>query len=150
MQLYKQIIIERNPVEVLHAFTMSKHTKVWWSGCETFFDPHAQCISWQWRQPDGAFQYITHGTIKQYDAGLFLELENIWQYEFAKAEPIGPLSLLLECTPQIGHTLLVVKHTGFKTGNLLWDEYYEAVDKGWDAVLPMLKAYLEKPATAGQ
>jgi uncharacterized protein YndB with AHSA1/START domain len=150
MQLHKQIIIERNPVEVLQAFIFSRHTRQWWYGCETYFDLAAHSFSWQWRNPDGAFQYITHGRIKQYEAGLFLELEDVWQYDFQKTNPIGPVGLLLECTPQAGHTLLIVKHFGFNTGNLMWDEYYEAVDKGWDAVLPRLKEHLEKPATAWQ
>ena len=150
MELHKQIIIERNPVEVLTAFLYSKHTRLWWNGCETFFDLASHCLSWQWRQPDGAIQYLTHGTVKQYEAGLFLELENIWQYDHSKPDPIGPVQLLLECTPQAGHTLLVVKHSGFRTGQMQWDEYLDAVDKGWDWVLPQLKAYLERRATDGQ
>jgi uncharacterized protein YndB with AHSA1/START domain len=150
MELHKQIIIERSTAEVLNAFLYSKHTRQWWYGCEVFFDGSARCLSWQWRKPDGAFQYITHGSIKQYEAGLFLELENVWQYDFEKAEPIGPVSLLLECTPQAGHTLLIVKHRSFKGSNLMWDEYFNAVDKGWDAVLPRLKEYLEQPLTTLQ
>lgn len=150
MELHKQIIIERSTAEVLNAFLYSKHTRQWWYGCDTYFDLALHCLSWQWRKPDGAFQYITHATIKQYEAGLFLEMENVWQYDFEKTEPIGPVNLLLECTPQAGHTLLIVKHRCFKCGNLGWDEYFEAVDKGWDAVLPRLKEYLEKPLTTWQ
>jgi uncharacterized protein YndB with AHSA1/START domain len=145
MDIQTQIIIERSSTEVLEAFLHSRHTSQWWLGCETFADVHFNnTISWQWRDESGRFLYITHGHIAGYQAGIFLEIENIWQYDFTSSiNPVGPLKLLLECTPQAGHTLLVVRHTGFENIAKDGQAFYKAVTDGWALVLPQLKKHLE-------
>jgi uncharacterized protein YndB with AHSA1/START domain len=145
MTIQTQIIIERPSSEVLEAFLQSKHTTQWWLGCETLADVHEKnIISWQWRDEAGNFLYITHGQIAGYESGIFLAVENIWQYDFTSSfNPVGPLKLLLECTPQAGHTLLIVHHTGFE--NIATDAqvFCKAVADGWALVLPQLKKHLE-------
>lgn len=145
MDIQTQIIIERPSTEVLEAFLDSKHTTQWWLRCETFADVFSKnTISWQWRDEEGKFLYITHGHVAGYQAGIFLELENMWQYDFTSSiNPVGPLNLLLECTPQAGHTLLVVRHTGFENITTDAQVFYKAVEDGWALVLPQLKKYLE-------
>jgi len=70
-------------------------------------------------------------------------VENIWQYDFSSSNPVGPLQLLLECTPQAGHTLLVLRHTGFENIATDVQAFYKAVEDGWALVLPQLKKHLE-------
>jgi uncharacterized protein YndB with AHSA1/START domain len=145
MQIVAQIIIERPSTEVLEAFLHSRHTSQWWLGCQTLADTQsAKIISWQWRDEAGKFLYITHGQIAGYEPGIFLAVENIWQYDFTSSiHPVGPLKLLLECTPQAGHTLFIVHHTGFENIATDIQVFYKAVEDGWASVLPQLKKYLE-------
>ena len=117
--------------------------QAWWQGCHTFADVAAGYISWQWRDADGRFQYISSGAIHQYEPGLFLQLRHMWQYDFEKANPLGPVDLLIECTPQSGHTLLHIQHGPFATHSAEWQAYAAAVESGWQQVLPQLKQYLE-------
>lgn len=140
----KQIIIRRPTAEVLEAFLKTVHTAQWWQGCQTHVDEAAGMLSWYWRNHEGSFAYITHARIQQYQPGLFLELNDIWQYSKTDAAPIGPLRLLLECTPHSDATMLVLRSSGFISGDARWKQYYDDVNKGWDEVLPRLKQYLEQ------
>lgn len=144
LQIDKQIIIQRNVFEVLEAFVKTEHTAQWWMGCQSFFDQKAGILSWQWRNAEGGFDYITHCQVVQYQEGLFLELNNIWQYSRTDQTPIGPLQLLVECTPHSGATMLVLRSSGFLADDPRWKKYYDDVNKGWDMVLPQLKQYLEQ------
>ncbi len=146
----RQIVVNRSPFEVLNAFMKTSETAAWWNGCQTFCQPKKSGIlSWQWRNAAGHFLYITHGTIQQYEPGLFLDIENIWQYNFAGSELLGPLHLLIECTPQAGSTLLIIRHSGFTDANEQWMQYCQDVENGWNTVLPQLKVHLEKRTTDG-
>ncbi|MCC6762529.1 MAG: SRPBCC domain-containing protein [Chitinophagaceae bacterium] len=143
MLVTAQIIIHRPSSEVLEAFLHTQHTQAWWQGCHTFADVAAGYISWQWRDADGRFQYISSGALQQYEPGLFLQIRHMWQYDVEKANPLGPVDLLIECTPQSGHTLLHIQHGPFATHSAEWQAYAAAVESGWQQVLPQLKQYLE-------
>jgi uncharacterized protein YndB with AHSA1/START domain len=144
LEVKSNIVIAKDSFSVLDAFTLYFHTRHWW-GCQGTLvrTMPGGIASWQWRPFDSHFSYITHGMVKQYEAGLYLQVENIWQYDFEMPEPLGPINLLIECTPQAGSTLLSVVHSGFVPNQPLWDEYYTSVKDGWEIVLPRLKAYLE-------
>ena len=144
LHIDKQIIIRRPPSEVLEAFLKTTDTQQWWLGCQTYVDEAAAMLSWQWRNLEGCFNYITHARIQQYQPGLFLELNDIWQYSKTDPTPIGPVQLLIECTPHSDATMLVLRSTGFKSSEARWQQYYDDVSTGWDTVLPQLKQYLEQ------
>jgi uncharacterized protein YndB with AHSA1/START domain len=143
MLISKQIIIERNCHEVLAAFLETRHTETWWQGCQTFFQKEQHVLSWYWRDAAGNFQSVTHGQVAAYEAGLFLLLRDCWQYSQEAPEPIGPVELLIECTPHNGAGLLVIRHDCFTETGEQWKAYAEAVSSGWDIALQNLKSYLE-------
>lgn len=144
MQIEKQIIIPTAPQKVLEAFMQSRHTMEWWGQCESFFDLQHKTFSWRWHNGEKGMMYLTHGRILDYASGVFLHLHDIWQYAFDKPQPTGPVSLLLEVTPQVNDTLLILKHDGFVAGDSIWEQYAKAVSEGWDSMLPQLKNYLEQ------
>jgi uncharacterized protein YndB with AHSA1/START domain len=143
MEISQHIILCCKPENALVAFMNTKHTSQWWNDGAAFFDLPAKTFSWHWRATDGSFLYITHGHILSFIPGVCLQLHNMWQYDYQQPEPAGPLSLLIECTPQVNDTLLVIRHNGFEPNTPAGLAHARAVEEGWHKVLPQLKNYLE-------
>lgn len=141
-QVDASIIINATPVTVIDAFTKPEHLKGWWG-------VHSSLVQTQpgglyllaWKGNEG-FSYVNTGIVKGYEQGLFLEIEKLC-YLNTERQILGPMTLLIECSPHNSATYVHVCQGGYQWGGD-WDWFYEVVMENWPVALQLLKKYLEK------
>jgi hypothetical protein len=136
------IIINAAPVAVINAFTEEKHLKGSWGVYSSLVQPvPGGLYLLTWKGNEG-FNYINTGIVKAYEAGLFIEIEK-WTYLHTERQLLGPMTLLIECTPHNSATYVHVRQGGYQTGGD-WDWFYDVVMENWPKALILLKKYLEQ------
>ena len=139
------ISIKRTPTEVLDAFTDFETLQGWWGVQKALIEKKKgglYCLGWDISE-DG-FKYVTSGTIKQYDAGSILEIEN-YAYFHPNLPILGPMNLTIKVEPENDNTSLTsltIIQSGYQEGED-WDWYYKAVKVAWPDVLKTIKQFLE-------
>lgn len=131
---------------------------------EAFFDPHALASWWQAEasvtigRPLGIYAVqwapapVTDdmlGVLGGTFYGVVMDYREREGFFLAEAhwlppagEPIGPMAFEVTLAHAAGVTRVRVKQTGFEESPR-WRRYYQVINEGWQASLPLLKAYAE-------
>ncbi len=137
------ILINTNPHHALNAFTELDLLRGWWGVERALIEKRPGGVyALGWNITEAGFKYISSGTVRSYEKGRLLEIENL--VYFNPERPIlGPMTLQVKVENKGGATELSLCQDGYQNGPD-WDWYYEAVKDAWPKVLVTLKEYLEK------
>jgi hypothetical protein len=137
------IIINVPPALVLNAFLEQQHLNSWWGVERSLVEPKPGGLYLlAWKGGGDGFTNVNTGIIKSYEPGLYLHIEKCSCLNTAR-QIMGPMELLLECTPQNNSTYLHLRQSGYQHGSD-WNWLYESVVENWPKALQLLKMYLEK------
>jgi len=137
------IIIHVPPAQVLDAFIEQQHLHAWWGVNRSLVEAKPGGLYLlAWKGGAQGFDYVHTGIIKSYEPGLYLEIAS-FSYLHPEKQLLGPMELLLECSPHINSTYLHVRQSGYQYGGD-WDWFYEVVREHWPKTLQLLKEYLER------
>lgn len=150
LQVELSVIIQAPPERVLAAFFNPEDLARWWQVARSVTVPRPLgmfALEWDSTQFDddvlGRLGGAFHGTVMDYRAGEeFFVADAYWSPP--DGEPIGPMALIVTCTPQSGGhiTSLTVRQSGEDEG-IRWQRYFEIVAGGWERALSALKEYLD-------
>lgn len=141
-QVETSIIIHTTPSNVINAFTEQRHLAGWWGVHSSLVQttPGGLYLL-AWTGAGGSYDYVNTGIVKAYEAGLFLEIEKL-SYLNPQRQPLGPMNLLIECSPHNTSTYVHICQSGYQSGGD-WDWFYEVATENWPKALQLLKRYLE-------
>jgi len=94
-----------------------------------------------WEPSDKGFRYVTTGTVKSFQPGDCLRIENLVYFN-PEQMVLGPTVLTVKVDGEQDKTRVSVCREGYRDG-LDWDWYYESVVHGWPNALAHLKRFLE-------
>jgi len=136
------IIINAPATAIIDAFTDPRQLKGWWGVHSSLVQPAPGGLYiLAWKGNEG-FNYINTGIVKAYEAGLFIEIEKL-SYLNTERQILGPMTLLVECSPHNASTYVHVCQGGYQSGGD-WDWFYDIVLENWPIALQNLKKYLEQ------
>ena len=157
LQVELNVIVQAPPERVLNAFFDPGDLTKWWQVVRSVTIPRPLgTYAVEWESTDfrdevlGPLGGAFHGTVMEYRAGEeFFVADAYWSPP--DGEPIGPMALLVTCTPQAGGhiTNLVVRQSGEADG-LRWQRYFEIVAAGWTRALGELKEHLDRESLRGR
>jgi uncharacterized protein YndB with AHSA1/START domain len=140
-QVDASIIIDVPAKAVIDAFTDPAYLKGWWGVHSSLVQPvPGGLYLLAWKGNEG-FSYVNTGIIKGYEAGIFIDVEKLC-YLSVEKQILGPMSLLIECSPHNSATYVHICQGGYQSGGD-WDWFYDAVVENWPIALQNLKNYLE-------
>jgi uncharacterized protein YndB with AHSA1/START domain len=84
---------------------------------------------------------VFHGTVMDYVPGRELVVADAWWLP-PDGDPIGPMSLEVNCRLEGSGCRLRVRQSGFEESPR-WRRYYDVIAHGWRSSLGALKAYVE-------
>jgi uncharacterized protein YndB with AHSA1/START domain len=150
LQVELSVSVRATPDRVLSAFFDPQDLAAWWEVERSVTVPRPLgTYAVEWASTDvrddvlGRLGGAFHGTVMDYRPGEeFFVADAFWSPP--DGDPIGPMSLVVRCTPQTGDqgTILTVRQTGEGDG-VRWQRYFEIVAHGWRQALEALKDHLD-------
>jgi uncharacterized protein YndB with AHSA1/START domain len=147
----RNVIVQATPQRVLSAFFDPQDLAEWWQVERSVTVPRPLgTYALEWPSTDfrdevlGRLGGAFHGTVMDFrDGEEFFVADAYWTPP--DGDPIGPMALVVTCTPQTGGhiTNLKVRQSGEDEG-IRWQRYFEIVAGGWQRALGGLKDYLDK------
>jgi len=149
MQFDHSILITAAPTRVLAAFFDPAALAVWWQTARSVTTPRplgVYAVEWE-PTPEadellGRLGGVFYGTVTDYQPGRELLVSEAWWLP-PDTNPIGPMSLLVNCTMDGPACRLRVRQTGFDESPR-WRRYYSVIERGWKLSMVALKEYVER------
>lgn len=145
------VIVQAPPERVLNAFFDPADLTTWWHVIRSVTVPRTlgtYAVEWESTEHQdevlGRLGGAFHGTVIDFRAGEeFFVADAYWTPP--DGEPIGPMALVVTCTPQSGGhiTRLAIRQSGDDDG-VRWQRYFEIVARGWQHALEELKDHLDR------
>jgi uncharacterized protein YndB with AHSA1/START domain len=142
------ILITAAPTRVLGAFFDPAALAVWWQAARSVTAARplgVYAVEWD-PTPDadevlGRLGGIFYGIVMEYKPGRELFVADAWWIP-PTGDPVGPMSLQVNCTMDGPACRLRVRQSGFEDG-ARWRRYYNVIEHGWRTSMVALKAYVE-------
>ena len=142
------ILITAAPTRVLGAFLDPGALAVWWQAARSVTAAHplgVYAVEWD-PTPEadevlGRLGGIFYGIVMEYKPGRELFVADAWWIP-PDGDPVGPMSLQVNCTMDGPACRLRVRQSGFEDG-ARWRRYYNVIEHGWRTSMVALKAYVE-------
>ena len=149
MQFDNSILITAAPTRVLAAFFDPVALAAWWQAARSVTTPRplgVYAVEWE-PTPEadellGRLGGVFYGTVTDYQPGRELLVSEAWWLP-PDTNPIGPMSLLVNCTMDGPACRLRVRQTGFDESPR-WRRYYSVIERGWKLSMVALKEYVER------
>jgi uncharacterized protein YndB with AHSA1/START domain len=147
------LLIDAAPSRVVSAFFDPDALSIWWQALRSVTTPRVLGVyAVEWEPTPfsdeilGPLGGVFFGTVIDYrtDQG-FAVGDALWLPP--AGEPVGPMSLEVQCTVEGTACRLRVRQRGYEEGER-WKHYYDVITGGWHASLNTLKHYLEQPAAS--
>ncbi len=137
-----EIRIKADAETILSAFVDVDKMKDWWGVDSGFIEKKdGGLYTITWLRSKHGIKFISTGRIKLFDRKSHLSLEDML-YLNSEKPILGPFTITYTVESHRGYSILKVKQTGFKKGEIN-EWYYHAVLDGWPEALIMVKKYLE-------
>lgn len=142
------ILINAAPARVLGAFVDPVALSAWWQTSRSVTTPRplgVYAVEWDpTTDADdllGRLGGVFYGIVMEYKPGRELFVADAWWLP-PDGEPIGPMSLQVNCAMDGAACRLRVRQSGFEDAPR-WQRYYGVIERGWRTSLAALKAYAE-------
>jgi uncharacterized protein YndB with AHSA1/START domain len=142
------IAIDCPPARALAAFFDGDALSIWWLAVRAITTARplgVYAIEWAPSEERddllGRLGGVFHGTVVDYTAGREFFVADAWWLP-PDEEPIGPMSLEVNCVADGAGCRLRVKQSGFEESPR-WRRYYSVIARGWQTSLAALKQHLE-------
>ena len=151
-----EVTVQAPPGRVLKAFFDPDDLAHWWQVVRSVTIPRPLgTYAVEWAPTElrdevlGRLGGAFHGTVMEYRAGEEFFVADVY-WSPPDAEPLGPMSLIVTCTPHAGGccTTLVVRQSGDVDG-VRWRRYFDIMAGGWERALGELKDHLEREPLKG-
>jgi uncharacterized protein YndB with AHSA1/START domain len=146
----RSIVISAPPARVLGAFFDPSALSAWWQTCRSVTSPRplgVYAVEWEpTLEVDdvlGRLGGVFYGVIVEYKPGRELFVADAWWIP-PDGDPLGPMSLQVDCAPERHACHLRVRQSGFENSPR-WERYYRIIDHGWETSLAALKIHVERP-----
>lgn len=143
------ILIRASPDRVLGAFFDPDALAAWWLAARSVTTPRplgVYAIEWNpSREADailGRLGGVFYGIVMEYKPGRELFVADAWWLP-PDGEPIGPMSLQVDCSREETGCRLRIRQSGFEETSR-FRRYYSVIERGWHISLAALKEYAEK------
>ena len=143
------ILIRAAPDRVLGAFFDPDALAAWWLAARSVTTPRplgVYAIEWNpSREADailGRLGGVFYGIVMEYKPGRELFVADAWWIP-PDGEPIGPMSLQVDCSREETACRLRIRQSGFEE-TPRFRRYYSVIERGWHISLAALKEYAEK------
>jgi uncharacterized protein YndB with AHSA1/START domain len=142
------ILITGAPTRVLAAFFDPRALGIWWQTVRSVTTPRPlgiYAVEWEPTiEVDdllGRLGGVFHGGVVEYQPGRELVIADAWWLP-PDTNPIGPMSLQVQCAMDGPACRLRVRQTGFEESPR-WRRYYGVIEVGWLKSMVALKQYVE-------
>ena len=142
------ILITAAPTRVLGAFFDPVALAAWWQAARSVTAARTLAVyAVEWDPtPDadeilGRLGGIFYGIVMEYKPGRELLVADAWWIP-PDGDPVGPMSLQVNCTMDGPACRLRVRQSGFEDG-ARWRRYYNVIEHGWRTSMVALKEYVE-------
>ena len=143
------ILIRASPERVLAAFFEPEALAAWWLAARSVTTPRPLGVyAIEWNPTDesdailGRLGGVFHGLVMEYKPGRELFVAEAWWIP-PDGDPIGPMSLQVNCSSEEGACRLRVQQSGFEE-TPRFRRYYTVIERGWHISMAALKAYAEE------
>ncbi len=143
------ILIDAAPEDVLAAFVKPEALASWWLTARSVTVPRplgVYAVEWDpSREVDailGRLGGVFYGVVMEYKAGRELFVAEAWWIP-PDGDPIGPMSLQVNCAREAGACRLRVRQSGFEE-TPRFRRYYTVIERGWHMSMAALKKYVER------
>jgi uncharacterized protein YndB with AHSA1/START domain len=143
------ILIMAAPTRVLGAFVDPAALAAWWQTSRSITTARplgVYAVEWDpTPDPDdvlGRLGGVFYGIVMEYKPGIELFVAEAWWIP-PDGDPVGPMSLQVNCTMDGPACRLRVRQSGFEDG-ARWRRYYSVIERGWQTSLVALKDYVER------
>src|SRR4051794_4097204 len=145
----QSILIRASPDRVLAAFVEPEALAAWWLAVRSVTTPRplgVYAVEWN-ATPEadallGRLGGVFYGLVMEFKPGRELFVADAWWLP-PDGEPIGPMSLQVNCAREESGCRLRVRQSGFEE-TPRFRRYYSVIERGWQISLVALKDYLEK------
>jgi uncharacterized protein YndB with AHSA1/START domain len=142
------VLIGATPGRVMAAFFDARALATWWQTVRSVTTPRplgVYAVEWEPTVDAddelGRLGGVFHGTVMDYVPGRELVVADAWWLP-PDGDPIGPMSLEVNCRLEGSGCRLRVRQSGFEESPR-WRRYYDVIAHGWRSSLGALKAYVE-------
>jgi uncharacterized protein YndB with AHSA1/START domain len=145
----QSILINAAPTRVLAAFFDPLALEIWWQVVRSVTTPRPMGVyAVEWAPTAdaddvlGRLGGVFSGRVMEYRPGQELFVADAWWLP-PDGDPIGPMSLEVNCRMDGPACRLHVKQLGFED-TARWRRYYAVIAAGWRSSLAALKHYVER------
>jgi uncharacterized protein YndB with AHSA1/START domain len=145
------ILIMAAPTRVLGAFFDPVALHAWWQTSRSITTARplgVYAVEWDpTPDPDdvlGRLGGVFYGIVMEYKPGIELFVAEAWWIP-PDGDPVGPMSLQVNCTMDGPACRLRVRQSGFED-SARWRRYYSVIERGWRMSMVALKGYVEGQA----
>jgi uncharacterized protein YndB with AHSA1/START domain len=142
------ILITAAPTRVLGAFFDPIALGVWWQTTRSVTAARTLGVyAVEWAPTSDADEVlgrlggIFYGIVMEYKPGRELFVADAWWVP-PDGDPVGPMSLQVNCAMDGPACRLRVRQSGFEDG-ARWRRYYNVIEHGWRTSMVALKEYVE-------
>lgn len=142
------ILISAAPTRVLQAFFDPAALSAWWQTTRSVTTPKVlgvYAVEWEpTKEADdvlGRLGGVFYGNVMEFKPGRELFVADAWWIP-PDGDPIGPMSLEINCTMDGPACRLRVRQSGFEESTR-WQRYYSVIERGWHFSMAALKEYVE-------
>ena len=142
------ILITAAPTRVLGAFFDPAALSTWWQTVRSVTTPQplgVYAVEWEpTAEADdvlGRLGGVFYGIVVDYQPGRSLVVSDAWWIP-PDSNPIGPMSLAVQCAMDGPACRLRVQQTGFEDSPR-WRRYYSVIELGWHVSMAALKQHVE-------
>jgi uncharacterized protein YndB with AHSA1/START domain len=143
------ILISAAPTRVLNAFVDPAALSRWWQTTRSVTAARplgVYAVEWDATADVddvlGRLGGVFYGTVMEYKPGVELFVADSWWLP-PDTDPIGPMSLQVNCSLEGPACRLRVRQSGFED-TARWKRYYSVIERGWHVSLAALKEYVEE------
>lgn len=143
------ILITAAPTRVLGAFFDPVALATWWQTTRSVTTPRTlgvYAVEWEpTAEADellGRLGGVFYGIVMEYQPGQELLVSEAWWLP-PDSNPVGPMSLQVNCTMDGPACRLRVRQSGFEE-SARWQRYYSVIERGWQMSMVALKEYVER------
>jgi uncharacterized protein YndB with AHSA1/START domain len=145
----QSILIHASPERVLAAFVEPEALSAWWLAVRSVTTPRPlgiYAVEWN-ATPEadailGRLGGVFYGLVMEFKPGRELFVADAWWLP-PDGDPIGPMSLQVNCAREDGGCRLRVRQSGFEE-TPRFRRYYSVIERGWQMSLAALKEYVEQ------
>lgn len=142
------LLIRASPERVLGAFVDPDALAAWWLAARSVTTPRplgVYAVEWPPTQEVdgilGRLGGVFYGVVMEFKPGRELFVADAWWLP-PDGEPIGPMSLQVNCSREDEACRLRVRQSGFEE-TPRFRRYYSVIERGWHISLAALKEYAE-------